>query len=278
MTQLVLSLFPGIGLLDRAFEEEGFVIVRGPDVLWGGDVRNFHPPAGHFDGVIGGPPCQAFSPLQRLVEHNRRKARERGETGAYPEAENLIPEFERCVSEAAPSWFLMENVPEAPLPFDGGMVGVYGVCDRLVRDVWVGGATSRLRRFSMGMKGLANLAVQARFHVEVLALHRTDTLPAVLASGGGRDRPVRIGGSGRPKRSGRIHHARDLGYKTRKAAAAAAVGQGLPEDFLEAAPFTVAGRIKVIGNGVPLAMGRAIARAVRQALGMPLVERVAVSL
>lgn len=29
MTQLVLSLFPGIGLLDMAFEEEGFCIVRG---------------------------------------------------------------------------------------------------------------------------------------------------------------------------------------------------------------------------------------------------------
>ncbi len=31
---LVLSLFPGIGLLDRAFELEGFTVVRGPDVLW----------------------------------------------------------------------------------------------------------------------------------------------------------------------------------------------------------------------------------------------------
>jgi len=50
---LVLSLFPGIGLLDRAFEEEGFCIVRGPDLLWGGDIRSFHPPAGRFDGVIG---------------------------------------------------------------------------------------------------------------------------------------------------------------------------------------------------------------------------------
>jgi hypothetical protein len=43
--QLVLSLFPGIGLLDLAFEEEGFCVVRGPDLLWGGDVRSL-PPAG----------------------------------------------------------------------------------------------------------------------------------------------------------------------------------------------------------------------------------------
>lgn len=33
---LVLSLFPGVGLLDRAFEECGLCIVRGPDKLWGG--------------------------------------------------------------------------------------------------------------------------------------------------------------------------------------------------------------------------------------------------
>ena len=35
--QLVLSLFPGIGLLDSAFEEEGFIVVRGPDLIWGGE-------------------------------------------------------------------------------------------------------------------------------------------------------------------------------------------------------------------------------------------------
>jgi DNA (cytosine-5)-methyltransferase 1 len=40
---LVLSLFPGIGLLDMAFEEEGFCVVRGPDLLWGGDIRSFRP-------------------------------------------------------------------------------------------------------------------------------------------------------------------------------------------------------------------------------------------
>lgn len=55
MRDLVLSIFPGIDLLGRAFEEEGFCVVRGPDLLWGGDVRAFHPPAGVFGGVIGVP-------------------------------------------------------------------------------------------------------------------------------------------------------------------------------------------------------------------------------
>jgi len=42
--------------------------------------------------------------------------------------------------------------------------------------------------------------------------------------------------------------------------------QGLYEDFLADAPFTVAGKIKVVGNGVPLAMGVAVARAVKRAM------------
>jgi DNA (cytosine-5)-methyltransferase 1 len=105
MKGLVLSLFPGIGLLDMAFEEAGFSVVRGPDLLWGGDVRNFHVPAGRFDGVIGGPPCKRFSRLAHIVQAN-----------GYELAPDLIPEYERIVGEAAPSWFLMENVEAAPMP------------------------------------------------------------------------------------------------------------------------------------------------------------------
>jgi len=66
----VLSLFSGIGLLDQAFEESGFMVVRGPDLLWGDDIRDFHPQPGHFGGIIGGPPCQAFSRLRYLAEYN----------------------------------------------------------------------------------------------------------------------------------------------------------------------------------------------------------------
>jgi DNA (cytosine-5)-methyltransferase 1 len=105
MTQLILSIFPGIDLLGLAFEQEGFCVVRGPDLLWGGDIHNFHVMPGHFDGIIGGPPCQAFSRLRFVVQHN-----------GYQLAENLIPEFERCVAEAQPTWFLMENVEGAPEP------------------------------------------------------------------------------------------------------------------------------------------------------------------
>ena len=42
--------------------------------------------------------------------------------------------------------------------------------------------------------------------------------------------------------------------------------QGLPDGFLADAPFTVAEKVRVVGNGVPMALGRAIARAVRRAV------------
>ena len=97
---LVLSLFPGAGLLDRGFEQAGFCVVRGPDTLLGQRIEDFRGPVGHFSGVIGGPPCQDFS-----------RARRRPPTG---HGERMIAEFARVVTEAQPQWWLMENVPQVP--------------------------------------------------------------------------------------------------------------------------------------------------------------------
>ena len=237
MNPLVLSLFPGIGLLDMAFEEEGFCVVRGPDLLWGGDIRRFHPPSGKFDGVIGGPPCQAFSPLRLLVEHN-----------GYRVAENMIPEFARCVAEASPAWFLMENVPAAPTPAVSG----YAVRDTLVRDVHVGGESNRLRRFSFGHVG--NEAVT--LSIQWSALCRPDPMPTALASG--------FDAGGRRGRQ-RANKAAALGYKTLACFGATKRAQGLADDY-DLPGLTVAAKVKAVGNGVPLAMGRAVAKAVRRAM------------
>jgi DNA (cytosine-5)-methyltransferase 1 len=95
-----LSLFPGIDLLGRAFELEGFCVVRGPDPAIGtGDVRTFHAPK-RFEGIIGGSPCQDFS-----------RARRSPSTGHSLE---MIREFVRIVHEAEPHWWLLENVPTVP--------------------------------------------------------------------------------------------------------------------------------------------------------------------
>jgi site-specific DNA-cytosine methylase len=42
--------------------------------------------------------------------------------------------------------------------------------------------------------------------------------------------------------------------------------QGLPEDFLSDAPFTAEGKLKAVANGVPIPMGRAIAKAIKEAV------------
>lgn len=97
---LILSIFPGIDLLGKAFEEFGFCIVRGPDLIFGGDIRSFHPPKGAFFGLIGGSPCQDFSKKRRCPP-----------TGYGLE---MLKEFERVLDEAQPEWFLLENVPGVP--------------------------------------------------------------------------------------------------------------------------------------------------------------------
>jgi DNA (cytosine-5)-methyltransferase 1 len=243
MTGLVLSLFPGIGLLDMAFEEAGFCIVRGPDLLWGGDIRRFHPPAGRFDGVIGGPPCQQFSPLRNINIAQGNHI-----------APDLIPEFERCITEAQPSWFLMENVPAAPGPEIAG----YQNRVALIRDVWCGGKTMRYRKFHFGTPS----GIHLQSKIDFVALHTTEPEPTVTTTAGGRRAVVVRDESGRVRgkqgdsdyhrlRPQKFSHARRL--------------QGLPEHF-DLPPFTERAKLKAVGNGVPLAMGRAVAQAVVRAV------------
>lgn len=98
--QLVLSLFPGIDLLGRGFEAEGYCVVRGPDLIYGGDVRTFRVPAGKFEGVIGGSPCPDFSRARRCAPSG--------------EGVELLNEFARVVQEATPIWWMLENVPGVP--------------------------------------------------------------------------------------------------------------------------------------------------------------------
>jgi DNA (cytosine-5)-methyltransferase 1 len=242
---LVLSLFPGIGLLDMAFEEEGFCVVRGPDLLWGGDIHSFHPPAGKFGGVIGGPPCKAFSRLRHIIQAN-----------GYELAPNLIPEFERVVFEARPFWFLMENVPEAPLPV---VEGFRHHAAAIVRDVWCGGQTSRERRFTFGARAPFP---GGQFQIETLALHRPDPERAVTCDA--RQVPVAIGGSGKRKVGGPLRGSGPV-----ETIATMLDLQGLPADFFGDSPLTQTGKKTMIGNGVPLPMGRAVAKAVKRALSLP---------
>lgn len=211
---LVLSLFPGIGLLDMAFEEEGFCVVRGPDLLWGGDVRTFHPPAGKFDGVIGGPPCKGESRLAHL----------NGDAGV-----SLAHEFRRVVDEARPFWFVMEAVKEHP-QID---------CRPLaLNNRWLGEKQNRLRYFHSNL----NL----RPFVETVALQHPEWKYAVLAGHGGAEGTI---------------DRRMATYSWPEMCEL----QGLPGGF-DLPGFTRQAKREAVGNGVPLPMGRAIAKAVRAAM------------
>lgn len=245
--QLVLSLFPGADLLGLAFEREGFTVVQGPDVIFGRNIKDFHVPPGRFDGVIGGPPCQMFSRLRHI---NPNAGAKHG---------NQIPEFERVVSEAKPQWFVMENVPEAPMPSTPG----YNVAQFVVRDVWVGGATSRIRRFTFGTTG-----PPYEFVIETLALHEAEPRPAVTASDGGRWQPVKLVRDGNGGHKSKRPGAAMLQDRSSRALPQACLDQGLPANFFEQSPLTASGKRHVLGNGVPLPMGRAVARAVKRALGI----------
>jgi len=232
MMALVLSIFPGIGLFDRAFEEQGFCIVRGPDLLWGGDIKRFHPPAGRFDGVIGGPPCQAFSQLNQA-----------GRAGKQRLAEDLIPEFARVVAEAAPAWFVMENVPQAPT----AMVSLYESVSVLANNRWFGGVQNRIRRFTFGTRlwfGAREMA--AALQREEVALETAERAGCFTANGTQWD-----AAKGR-SRSQRTRDELRKGIRL----------QGLPDDF-DLPGMTIEGAIRAVGNGVPIPLGRAVARAVK---------------
>ena len=242
MTDLLLSLFPGIGLLDKGFEDEGFVVVRGPDLLWGGNIKKFHVPPGRFDGIIGGPPCQCFSRLTALVRYN-----------GYKVAENLIPEFERVVSESQPKWFLMENVKGSP----AAEVDGYNVHAAMFDNRWIGGEQSRAHLFSFGRK-------DARAHLdygpECGTLENPDWSPRCLASGGGSS-----GCLGPRKHNKDRTRARHIGRKTKKVFEEYRRLQGLPDDW-DIPGFTVQAKIQCLGNAVPYPMARALARTVKRAL------------
>lgn len=113
----VLSICCGMGLFDRAFLDAGYEVVAGCEIdpeqeaLYRqvcGDRPAFHTleglvdgyrrmgcEPGHFDGIIGGPPCQS---------HTRLKAMR------APKFPDLTPLVQELLELVQPRWFLFENV------------------------------------------------------------------------------------------------------------------------------------------------------------------------
>lgn len=209
---LVLSIFPGIDLLGRAFELEGYCVVRGPDPLWGQRIEGWHPTAGAFEGVIGGSPCQDFS--------TARRARPTG----YGVA--MLAEFRRVVTEAGPTWWLLENVHQVP---DLDVRG-YEVQRFNIRAWECGCPQIRLRRFQFGTRDGSVLCVPRP------VTRRPRVAPCAVASEGTR--------------------------QDRRTWSTFCALQGLPEDF-DLPGWSTAFKYRAVGNGVPIPMGRVVAAAIR---------------
>ena len=195
--------------------------------------------------MIGGPPCQRFSRLRHRILQRY---------GPAALAADLIPEFARVVGEAQPAWFLMENVPAAPIP----QVPGYTVTNLLLNNRGVGGIQHRERRFSFGVPGLVAVALLP--YLDLAVLEAPEFARGVLASGNRTGPTIRLDRQGRPRRKIGGDGA------SRQTVAAAVRLQGLPATFFQDSPLTVAGQQKMLGNGVPLPLGRAVAQAVRAAL------------
>lgn len=194
------------------------MIVRGPDLIFGGDVRAFRPPSDVFEGIIGGPPCQDFSSARR----DRAPKRDRP-GGAGPE---LLEHYERIVRDSAGEWFLAENVPGVTaLRVEGFHLQRFNVDCREV-----GNRQSRNRCIQFGSRDGSAISLERED-----ARKRDHPEPCVMASEGSR--------------------------ATRRRFEDCCELQGLPRDF-SLPSFTIEAAYRAIGNGVPLELGRALARAV----------------
>lgn len=148
------------------------------------------------------------------------------------------------MKEAQPAWFIMENVPAAPLPSVPG----YQVHSQKLNNQWYGGVQDREQRISFGTRDGRRLDVPGD------VFESLEYAPAVCASGMKPGRPT--------DRNERLKY---MGWKTKEAFEQVRRLQGLPDDF-ELPNFTVSGAIKAVGNGVPLPLGRTIAKAVWEAI------------
>lgn len=213
--QLVLSLFTGVGLLDRAFREAGFCVVSAGDLIYGQDIRHFKGIKGKFDGIIGGSPCQLFSDANR----------DRPGEDQYHYGLQMMDEYKRIVLECDPSWYLFENVRNAPnLIIEG-----YEHQRIDINQAWYSD-TRRLRHIQFGHK-----------EGKKIFWERGSVTDRSLKS-------CALASDSRP--------FRELCNL-----------QGLEDDF-DLPDFTVKGKKKLVGNGVPLVMGRVIANSVRDCTGL----------
>ncbi len=200
----LLSLFAGAGGLDIGFESTGMfetlaAIEFQPEYsatlkknmkrgflptaeIIQEDIRKLDPkkiarryfPKGRVDGIIGGPPCEAFSV--------------RGKKGGLSDPRGLLVfDFIRWAVELRPAFVLMENVP--PLAkFDNGKIlydlqkelddAGYSTCSAVLNAAGYGAATKRQRLILLAFLG-TQVKMPEPTHTEGTDLPGLGLLPAL---------------------------------------------------------------------------------------------------
>lgn len=210
-SQLVLSLFHGVDLFGRGFEAQGFTVVRAAEKILGFDVEELHLPPNRFDGMIAGTPCQDFS-----------KARRSAPTG---NGLKMLYEFARLIKEAAPLWFLLENVPSVPT------IHIENYFTQRIdfNTTECGLDQSRLRHFQFGCLESRTITVRRD-------CPSPSPSPCAMASEGSR--------------------------KNRRSFTEFCKLQGLPGSFTLPA-FTKREKYRAVGNGVAVAVAERFAEAIK---------------
>ncbi len=238
---VVLSIFPGLDLLGRGFEEFGYCVVRGPDVIWGGDIHSFHPPINVFEGIIGGDPCQAHGNLAKL---NARLGRE-------PRFPDMTDEFARAIVEAQPDWWLRENIPPAP---DITVPG-YKVYKLRLNNRWLGEEQNRDRCFWFGTKDGRILDIE-------VALFESPNYEYAVTSCGASAVGLQFDRNNTNRSQKIVQRRKNAAHRLWERRCEL---MGVDPEFLKYAPFTQGGKNHALANGVSLYVARVVAKAVRKA-------------
>ncbi len=223
----VLSIYTGLGLLDRAFEEVGYVVDSAGDLQWGRPIQGYRGRLGSHEGIIAGPPCQTWSSADpcRTPKHKVDFSADSTHAGVV-----TLRELLRVIDEVQPEWWLAECVPGVP---DLIAVG-YHVQRLNITDAECGGRQRRIRAIQFGSR------IVDRERYTVIRPRRVTgavaTARAVLASKSEGDE------------SHFRRHCQLMGLSS------------VPD----LSAFTKAARFRLVGNGVPLTMGRVLARAVTE--------------